>query len=284
MSVEALSRAWDHSIHKGSELLVLVAIAENSNDDTDSTYLSIEFICWKTRLSRRSVQRIVRTLEASGELLIMRNRGRNGTNVYRINTKPGNYALRPNTRNVSFDAFDEEQADTETESGGVNLAPVPSEVLGAPNSVGETPNSVVEHTPDGTRTVVVPSLEPSENRSNESDHAGAKKLLEIEDVVKAHPTWPSWYAVAYTVPGWTMELDKADAWRNMAKITADLAERVAYALRDWWPTSSDKRQKKGDPYKTWQNWCRRDRDVAPGNARGAQRQPVRTGGDFKGYE
>ncbi len=97
----------------------------------------------------------------------------------------------------------------------------------------------------------------------------AFELLEIEDVVKEHPDWPTWYAVAYTVPGWTMELAKADAWRTMAKITPDLAERVAYALRDWWPTSSDKRQKKGDPYKTWQNWCRRDRDVPRGgnNAR-----------------
>jgi hypothetical protein len=289
MSVEALSRAWDNSIHKGSELLVLVAIAENSNDDTDSTYLSIEFISWKTRLSRRSVQRIIRVLEESGELLIQRNRGRNGTNVYRINTKPGNYALRPNTRNVSFDAFDEGQVEHEAESRGVNLAPVPSEVFDAPNSVVETPNSVVEDTPDGTRTVVVPYLEPLKNR-RESETAFKTsqtiqpfELLEIEDVVKEHPTWPTWYAVAYTVPGWAMGLAQADGWRNMAKITADLAERVAYALRDWWPTSSDKRQKKGDPYKTWQNWCRRERDVVPGNARGAQRQPVRTGATFRGY-
>ncbi|MEE8465001.1 MAG: helix-turn-helix domain-containing protein, partial [Dehalococcoidia bacterium] len=104
MSVKALARAWDHSTHKGSDLLVLVAIAENSNDDTDSTYLSIEFICWKSRLSRRSVQRSIQELERSGELLIQRNRGRNGTNVYRINTTPGNYVARPSIKNARFDA------------------------------------------------------------------------------------------------------------------------------------------------------------------------------------
>ncbi len=306
MSVKTLADAWDNSVHKGSELLVLVAIAENSNDDTDSTYLSIEFIAWKTRLSRRSVQRIISTLEKSGELLIQRNRGRNGTNVYRINTKAGNYGIRPNTRNAMVGAFDTPPSDSEAESGGANLAPVSSEVVDAPNSVVDAPNSVVEDTPDDTRTVVEPLLEPLKNRG-ESDagattpahdilvtsdemNAMAKKtldaakheLLEIEDVVKEHPDWPTWYAVAYTVPGWTMTLEKAEAWRTMAKVSQDLAERVAYALRDWWPTSSDRRQKKGDPYMTWQNWCRRDRDAAPGT-RGAQRQPVRTGAEFKGY-
>ncbi len=298
-------------MHKGSELLVLVAISENSNDDTDSTYLSIEFIAWKTRLSRRSVQRILRTLEVSGELLIQRNRGRNGTNVYRITTTPGNYALRPNTRNAKFGAFDEGPEDFDTESGGDNLAPVSSEVLTAPSEVVPAPNSVVEHTPDDTRTVVVPSLVPSKNRRGKGERAGATtpahtvrpelmnshirdslevlkpELLEIEDVAKDHPEWSSWYAVAYTVPGWTMEFAKADAWRTMAKISEDLAERTAYALRDWWPTSSDRRQKKGDPYATWQNWCRRDRDQQPPAPRASgrpTRQGVRTGKDFKGYD
>lgn len=75
--------------------------------------------------------------------------------------------------------------------------------------------------------------------------------------------WPVWYGIAYTVPGWTVSHADAEKWREGAKIPEDLAERTAYALRDWF---TDKKLKDGrDPYKTWQNWCRRDRDVGVKN-------------------
>lgn len=261
MSVKTLALAWDNSIHKGSELLVLVAIAENSNDDTDSTYLSIEFIAWKTRLSRRSVQRIISTLEKSGELLIQRNRGRNGTNVYRITTTPGNYGLRPNTRNAMDGAFETQPSESETASGGANLSPVTFEVVNVPNSVVDAPNSVVEHTPDDTRTVEEPLSVPLENRRDNID-------------------FPEWFKVASAVKTWNMTYEKAEAWRVMAKVSVDLAERKAYGLASW---MTPKRIKEGrKAYDSWQAWCREDRDNA-GSGRGAQRQPVKIGQDFKGY-
>jgi hypothetical protein len=198
----------------------------------------------------------------SGELIVSRNGGRKGTNLYIVTMR------------------------------GDTLSPLN-------DTEGETPVTDRGDTPD-SQNRQEPSEEPSETRqvvlvdknqrafigtfTPAKDGDGTDQLLEVEDVVEQHPEWPSWYAVAYTVPGWKVPYTQADRWRKMAKVSEDLAERKAYDLRDWWPTSSDRRQKKGDPYKTWQNWCRRDRDFTPGvNGRGsAQRQPVKPAGDFKG--
>ena len=275
MSIRVMSRVWEESKHEGSALLTLLAIADFADDD-GKAFPSKKTLAKKTRMSARSVQRLVQTLIASGELFVDPNAGRNGTNLYIVGA--GGDKLSP------------PQVETPVTQGG-----------DSPGSGGETPVTQGGDSP-GSQTVIEPPKEPSGKHQSESEFTREEnnritevmvpelkpltttpELLEIEDVVKEHPDWPTWYAVAYTVPGWTMELAKANNWRTMAKIPADLAERVAYALRDWWPTSSDKRQKKGDPYLTWQNWCRRDRDVAPGNGRGTQRQPVRTGQDFKGY-
>lgn len=91
--------------------------------------------------------------------------------------------------------------------------------------------------------------------------ARAGKQIVVEGTGEINPDeelWPVWYSIAYSVPGWTVLLDTADAWMKEARIPEDLAERKAYALRDWFADGKKKR----DPYKSWQNWCRQDRDKA----------------------
>jgi len=93
--------------------------------------------------------------------------------------------------------------------------------------------------------------------------AGKEKLVVETSTGEINPDeelWPVWYSIAYSVPGWTVMLDTADAWMKKARIPADLAEIKAYALRDWF--ADEKKAKKRDPYKSWQNWCRADRDKA----------------------
>jgi hypothetical protein len=81
--------------------------------------------------------------------------------------------------------------------------------------------------------------------------------------------WPEWYAIGYSVPGWKVSLAVADAWKVNQKVPDDLAETKAYALREWWARlpKNGKRQREGNPYFTWQRWCREDRDKIPGEQR-----------------
>ena len=81
---------------------------------------------------------------------------------------------------------------------------------------------------------------------------------EVAQVVLDETIWPEWYSMAHGVPGWKATFVEAEKWRLEKNITEKLATEKVYALRDWF---TDNHRKKGrDPYRTWQNWCRRDRD------------------------
>lgn len=57
-------------------LLVLVAVAEHAGDDGTGAYPSLATLATETRLSRRSVLRLLAELEAGGDLAVIRNAGR----------------------------------------------------------------------------------------------------------------------------------------------------------------------------------------------------------------
>lgn len=82
---------WHGSLHKGGELLVLLAIADNASDESDEAYPSVGFLARKTRLTRRQVRYILSALYESGELALMKRGGfeasENRANLYRINTE-----------------------------------------------------------------------------------------------------------------------------------------------------------------------------------------------------
>ena len=80
-----MTAVWDHSSQKGSDLLVLLALADNAQDDGSLGKFSpgIETIARRARMTARSVQRVLSRLESSGELTIERVKGR--TNKYRLN-------------------------------------------------------------------------------------------------------------------------------------------------------------------------------------------------------
>ena len=87
MSIALMSLVWERSDHKGSELLTLLAIADNANDETEEAFPSIALLSRKTRLAPRSIQYVLTKLYDSGELTLVR-RGRWGqASVYRINTQ-----------------------------------------------------------------------------------------------------------------------------------------------------------------------------------------------------
>lgn len=95
MSIEASQAVWKHSKHKSGGLLVLLAIADHVNEEKGGiAWPAVSTIAQKTRMSVRNVQRWLNALQRTGELEVQRNKGRCGSNVYKIcvpATEPGDH-------------------------------------------------------------------------------------------------------------------------------------------------------------------------------------------------
>lgn len=86
MSIAVMSEVWNKSQHSGSELLLLLAIADFS-DDHGKAYPSVSTLSNKCRMSRRNVQYVINNLKCSGELTVAIKKGPppKFPNLYRIN-------------------------------------------------------------------------------------------------------------------------------------------------------------------------------------------------------
>lgn len=83
MSVRAISQVLDKSAHGGTELLMLIILADYSDDEGNS-YPSVSSLARKCRLKPRRANYILKALTDSGELRILKNEGPKGTNRYRL--------------------------------------------------------------------------------------------------------------------------------------------------------------------------------------------------------
>lgn len=80
MSNHTMTRVWNHSKAKGSQRLVLIAIADSAhNDDGTGAWPSMRTIATKVRLSRRQTQDHVKALTAIGELKVEERKGHSNT-------------------------------------------------------------------------------------------------------------------------------------------------------------------------------------------------------------
>jgi hypothetical protein len=83
MSVQCISKVLDKSVHYGSELLMLVVLADYS-DDQGNSYPGVASLARKCRMTSRNANYILAALQSSGELKVLKNEGPKGTNRYRI--------------------------------------------------------------------------------------------------------------------------------------------------------------------------------------------------------
>ena len=83
MSIKVMSAVWERSQHAGTELLMLLALADFS-DDRGSSYPGVTALAEKCRMKARNTNYILATLQKSGELQVLVNEGPKGTNRYRI--------------------------------------------------------------------------------------------------------------------------------------------------------------------------------------------------------
>lgn len=84
MSVRTMAKVWESSQQAGSDLLMLLAIADFS-DDEGNAYPAVSTLAGKCRMKERNCRYILRNLEKSGELTIKPNAGPHGSNLYRVN-------------------------------------------------------------------------------------------------------------------------------------------------------------------------------------------------------
>ena len=80
MSINRISSVWEHSKHKGGDLLLLLALADNASDD-GYCWPSIDTLAQKSRSSESTVIRASDRLEKSGELFVNHNRRRGNTYI-----------------------------------------------------------------------------------------------------------------------------------------------------------------------------------------------------------
>jgi hypothetical protein len=84
MSIALMAEVWGHSKLSGTDLLLLLAIADHVNDDTGVAFPGIASLAKKMRLSERQTRYLLRKLERSGELEIGYNAGPKRCNIYRV--------------------------------------------------------------------------------------------------------------------------------------------------------------------------------------------------------
>jgi helix-turn-helix protein len=84
MSIELTNAVWKRSRQKKSgALVVLLAIADYANAD-GIAWPAVPTLARKARMSKRNVQRWLSALQRDGELKVLRNEGRRGSNIYKI--------------------------------------------------------------------------------------------------------------------------------------------------------------------------------------------------------
>lgn len=86
MSVQVMSQVWKGSQHGGSALLMLLAIADFSDDD-GKAYPAVATLARKCRIKPRNANYLLRQLQDSGELIVRIGHGPKGCNLYKIDVK-----------------------------------------------------------------------------------------------------------------------------------------------------------------------------------------------------
>ncbi|HEX8184670.1 MAG TPA: helix-turn-helix domain-containing protein [Blastocatellia bacterium] len=81
MSIEAMNRVWKKSKQKGSDLLLMLALADYANDK-DFCWPGTDVLAERIRMSRRNTQRSLIRLEEAGEIYRIKDKARNRASFY----------------------------------------------------------------------------------------------------------------------------------------------------------------------------------------------------------
>lgn len=177
MSIKIMTEVWAKARLGGSRLLILLALADNANDER-YCWPSIDTLAKKSRLQRRQVQNVLSELESTGYLVVDRSQEFKRTNVYHIQPV-GNWGVQQN-------------------------APVQSD---APMHQ-DAPTHAPECTPPMQPSAPKPSGKPSRKPRSASQSALANDveskhpaILCYKAVVGRYPPKSQWHKIAQTLGG-----------------------------------------------------------------------------------
>ena len=88
MSIFVTTHVWKDSKQKGSGLLLMLAIADYA-DAEGFAYPGVATLAKKIRMSKRTVQYLLRRVRESGELTVKKGAGPRGCNLFRVQMSPG---------------------------------------------------------------------------------------------------------------------------------------------------------------------------------------------------
>ncbi|MEB3419925.1 helix-turn-helix domain-containing protein [Salipiger marinus] len=202
MSIKIMSQVWETGPEDRSELLVMLALADFSND-AGECWPSMKSIAAKARMTERGVQKILSRLEASGRISVQTGGGRHGCNVYKIhpgNPERGRGNPEPHSPNTSA-----ETPNTVHPERGSPRTPVQKPRTG----VQKTPNG---GSPEPSRTVIEPSSSSSSAREALTDDQLYDEVMAAAGIRNGQ--MPShWLPPAATihVSRWRSQLGLSDA-------------------------------------------------------------------------
>lgn len=137
---------WEHGRAQGADLLLLLAIADCADDTGRNAWPSTATLARKTRVSDRTVQRMITRLVTAGALEVEPNAGPRGTNRFTVVMREPDTAGPPAPQGSPHVHRDPRQID-----GGVDLTPRQPSDGGTPDSMGVGGTSLNVLTPPSPR-------------------------------------------------------------------------------------------------------------------------------------
>lgn len=135
VSVQATTWVWDHSQARGTDRLVLLALADAANKQGHRSCQSANTIANMCKISSRTVQRSIQSLLDCGEIALDGRDSRYQTNVYSIPGVSGvtradgaELDATPDCRNADFDATTNGVSATTNEGSRYDIAMSPNPI------------------------------------------------------------------------------------------------------------------------------------------------------------
>jgi hypothetical protein len=149
MALNWIEGVLRNSRHTGTDLLLLILLAESADRDTGSCYPGRKTLARLMRCSERTVQRTVQTLIDSGELSVRQQSSPFGTNLYTIARAM-----------LERDSFDSPQADAERKG---DILVMGGDRFDSPGGDKNVSRGETEMSPK-------PSVEPSDSKEGHATH------------------------------------------------------------------------------------------------------------------
>jgi AraC-like DNA-binding protein len=159
MSIKTISEVWKYSKNGGSLLLVELAIADHINSE-GLAWPSVKHLALKTKLSERQVHRVIKQLEKSGELIILRDRR---YNRYRLNLIGDNMSVGDKMSSNEMHGIKDIQ---ETRDDIINTSNDNQSVIGdTQESITDTGDTLISNNPYISKKETLLNVQKSEFNS-----------------------------------------------------------------------------------------------------------------------